>query len=128
VGAPPLLPLGHRAKSHIAAALALHKLGRLTDARAQYAAASELQPRCLASLIGVGELHFDVGEVTQARRAFARAAMLCPTAAAPRVSLARLLHHTGDHDGASAAVSQALALAPSDAHALEARAVHRDRG
>lgn len=123
VGAPPPLTPRARAASHVAAGLALHKLARLDDATVHFAVALELQPKCLAALIGHGDLHLDMGQLREARRAYSRAAMLCPNSASPRVCLARLMHHVGDADGAWLAVEQAFALSSIDADVYEARAV-----
>ncbi len=90
---------------------ALRAAGRVDDALARYARATELAPERFAAWFNLAQLHVDRGEHVTAAAAFRRALALDPTNHAARLGLAAALVDSaqGSPDG-KAAFAEALAL------------------
>ncbi|MFO1360875.1 MAG: tetratricopeptide repeat protein [Burkholderiales bacterium] len=94
---------------------ALRALGRVDDARARYARATELAPERFAAWFNLAQLQVDRGAHGAAAAAFRRALALDPASGAARLGLAAALVDSaqGSPDG-KAAFAEALALLETD--------------
>ncbi len=90
------------AKAHYNLALTYHERGELSEARAEYERALEIEPRYCEALNNLAVLHSTLGDVQAAIELLKRACTSDPTRAQPQINLARL--HLGRGDLTSAAM------------------------
>jgi Flp pilus assembly protein TadD len=81
------------ARTHIGLGSALQEEGRLSEARAHYERAAQLEPGSAGALVHLGGVHAETGQMAEAEAAFRAAARLKPRAAQPLSRLATLLRH-----------------------------------
>lgn len=110
-------------------AIALHKAGRLIEARAVYEAILASQPRQFDALNNLGVLCKALHDHRRALELFDRAAEVDPGVASLHVNRGNLLAMTKRHDEALASYDRALAVRPTHADAHYARGcLEKDRG
>jgi predicted O-linked N-acetylglucosamine transferase (SPINDLY family) len=110
-------------------AIALHKAGRLIEARAVYEAILASQPRQFDALNNLGVLCKALHDHRRALELFDRAAEVDPGVASLHVNRGNLLAMTKRHDEAIASYDRALAVRPAHAEAHYARGcLEKDRG
>ena len=105
-----------------AAAQALHRSGRLAEARDRYVRVLAEAPRHGGALHMLGLLAFQSGETEQAVTLLAQAAAVDPDVPSLHVNLGFALTAAGRLTEAEASHRKALALRPGDVHALTALA------
>jgi predicted O-linked N-acetylglucosamine transferase (SPINDLY family) len=109
-------------------AIALHKAGRLIEARAVYEAILASQPRQFDALNNLGVLCKALHDHRRALELFDRAAAVDPGVASLHVNRGNLLAMTKRYEEALASYDRALAVSPAHAEAHYARGcVEKDR-
>ncbi|APV51447.1 hypothetical protein BWI17_18170 [Betaproteobacteria bacterium GR16-43] len=110
-------------EERFAAALALHRAGRLDEAERLYAEIVAAQPRHANALAMIGTLHADRGRPDEAVRWIDRALEIDPAQAFAWLNRGNALHGLGRPAEALASYDRSLALAPQDAQAWSHRSV-----
>ncbi|MDG1478976.1 MAG: tetratricopeptide repeat protein [Myxococcota bacterium] len=99
------------------AALALHKSGRLDDARLAYERMLSTSPEHVEALNLLGVLHLQQGRAAQAAAVLGKAASKRPDRSDIHNNFGNALRAQGDRQGAIAAWEKALHIDPADADA-----------
>ncbi len=101
-------------------ALALQRLGRTADARAEYEEATSIDPDYLPAQTALGSMLLDEGRLGDAERALDRAYRGGETGAELLTARARLFEQRGDLPRAAASYREALIQSPRDIRLLRA--------
>jgi tetratricopeptide (TPR) repeat protein len=110
------------APARIRFAETLEKLGRVAEARRQFARAADLEPRNPYAPFGLGRTALAEGAVDEAVRQLERAAELAPRLQAVVVTLARAYQRAGRGEEAAATAARARGLPRMAHHPDELRA------
>ena len=99
------------AKAHYNLALTYHERGELSEARAEYERALEIEPHYCEALNNLAVLHSTLGDLQAAVDLLRRACSSDPTRARPQINLARLHLRRGDLASAATCLDEANRLA-----------------
>ena len=108
--APNRMPVSAREAPLAAAAAALEKAGRVTEAKQAYTALLTRWPDNLVGLMGLGNTAYALGRSAEAEAAFRKATIAHPRAAAAFNNLAQVLADQGKLDAGLEAARKAVSL------------------